>query len=174
MNSEKYGMILNLQKKNLTKASQSPHLSWVAILQYDNAIPYQSKTSPAKITVSGLFVFFHSTYSLDLAPSDLYFFPKLKQFLEGKWFVNKEELKGMVLKWFRTADRQFYMGGMNKCFHVTKNRSIGMAIMWKNKDYRTLFWKSFGNFWWCSFDFCYIPRMKKPNLLTNRDHRCIY
>ncbi len=57
-----------------------------------------------------------------------------------KMFANEEELKAKVLEWFPMVGTLFYTDGMNKLLlcYVTKNVLTGMAIMWKNKDYRSL------------------------------------
>ena len=41
-------------------------------------------------------IFEHPPYSPDLAPSDFFLFPKMKEHLAGKRFVNDEDLKNTV------------------------------------------------------------------------------
>jgi hypothetical protein len=58
----------------------------------------------------GLF-FFHPPYSLDLAPSDIHLFTRLKKFLSSTCVSSDEEVK-MVKDWFNGLAADFYDAGI--------------------------------------------------------------
>ncbi len=127
-----------ISKKKIIKRKCPGLFSSGVILLRNNATPHRSKTTMANIVVFGWSFFLHPTNSSNLAPSDYHLLPKLKQFLEDKWFPNEEDVKTVMLKWFQTVGNVFIWMEWTNCFRVTKNISIGTAIMWKNKDYGTL------------------------------------
>ena len=47
-------------------------------------------------------------YSPDLAPSDFFFFPKMKVHLAGKCFANDEDLKDAVVTWLNNQPATWY------------------------------------------------------------------
>ncbi|GFT66504.1 mariner Mos1 transposase [Trichonephila clavipes] len=53
-------------------------------------------------------------YSPDLAPSDFWLFPKLKNTLEGQRFSMDAEVQAAVRKWIRSQSESFYKNGMKK------------------------------------------------------------
>ncbi len=53
-------------------------------------------------------VFSHTTYSLDLIPSNFHSFPVLHDFLGGQWFYNEESLKKAVANFFKKKDPVFW------------------------------------------------------------------
>lgn len=50
--------------------------------------------------------FLASTVGLDLAPSDFYIFPKLKEFLV--WLKNDDKFKTTILEWPNGLAAEFY------------------------------------------------------------------
>ena len=59
-------------------------------------------------------VVLHPPYSPDLAPSDFWLFPKLKEMLKGQHFSSDAEVEADVLKWISSQPETFFMDGMNK------------------------------------------------------------
>jgi histone-lysine N-methyltransferase SETMAR len=59
-------------------------------------------------------VFEHPAYSPDLAPSDFHLFPKLKEFLGGKYMETDAEVKETVTAWFNGLAAEFYDEGIVK------------------------------------------------------------
>ena len=55
----------------------------------------------------------HLPYSPDLAPSDFWFFPKLKETLEGHFSLDAE-VEAAVRKWISSQPETFFMDRMNK------------------------------------------------------------
>jgi histone-lysine N-methyltransferase SETMAR len=64
----------------------------------------------------------HPPYSPDLAPSDIYLFPKLKLFLAGHRFSSNQEATAAVERYFADLTKNHYRDGImalkhrwNKC-----------------------------------------------------------
>ncbi|KAG5333101.1 SETMR methyltransferase, partial [Acromyrmex charruanus] len=56
----------------------------------------------------------HPPYSPDLAPSDFYLFPKLKESLGGHHFNSNDEVKDFVKLFFKKQGTDFYKLGLSK------------------------------------------------------------
>jgi hypothetical protein len=56
----------------------------------------------------------HPPYSPDLAPSDFHLFPKMEEFLGGKWMATDEEAKETVTDWLHGLAADFYNEGIVK------------------------------------------------------------
>ena len=56
----------------------------------------------------------HPSYSPDLAPSDFYLFPKLKEYLKGKRYADDDEVQEDVRRWFRGKPHEFFADGMRQ------------------------------------------------------------
>jgi transposase len=55
----------------------------------------------------------HPPYSPDLAPSDLWLFPKLKM-LKGQHFSSDAEIEASVRKWISSQPETSFIDGMKK------------------------------------------------------------
>ena len=53
-------------------------------------------------------------YGPDLAPSDFWLFPKLKETLKGQNFSSDAEVEADVRKWISSQPETFFMDRMNK------------------------------------------------------------
>jgi len=62
----------------------------------------------------------HPPYSPDLAPSDFWFFPKLKEILKGQHFSSEAKVEAPVCKWISSHSETFFMDGMNKWIEQLK------------------------------------------------------
>jgi len=56
----------------------------------------------------------HTPYSPDLAPSDFWFFTKLKEMLKGQRFFSDAKVEAAVCKWISSQPETFFMDRMNK------------------------------------------------------------
>jgi len=65
----------------------------------DNAPAHTSSEELVAIRNSGFELLHHSPYSPDLAPSDYYLFPKLKEFKKGSKFADDEDVISMANGW---------------------------------------------------------------------------
>ena len=71
----------------------------------------------------------HPPYSPDLAPSDFWLFPNLKETLKGEHFLSDAEVEAAVRKWISSKPETFFINGMEKWIERLKKC---MAI---NGDY---------------------------------------
>jgi hypothetical protein len=56
----------------------------------------------------------HPPYSPDLAPSNFWLFPKLKETLKGQQFSSDAQLEAAVSKWISSQPETFFIVGMKK------------------------------------------------------------
>jgi len=68
---------------------------------------------PRFVTVR-LLVVPHPPYSPDLAPSDFWLFPKLKETLKGQNFSWDAQVEAAMCKWISSQPETFFIDGMNK------------------------------------------------------------
>ena len=83
-------------------------------LLHDNAKPHTSKKTKKSIEELRIKIIKHPPYSPDLAPSDYYLFPRLKDNIRGKRFKNKELLEEEVIKWLNNQPKSFFSDGIRK------------------------------------------------------------
>jgi hypothetical protein len=62
----------------------------------------------------------HPPFIPDLAPSDLWLFPKLKETLIGQHFSSDAEVEAAVRKWISSQLETFFIDGMNKWIERSK------------------------------------------------------
>jgi hypothetical protein len=68
------------------------------ILHHNNAPAHSSLQVSQFLAGKGISAMNHLPYSLDLAPAGFWLFPKLKSVLQGKRFLNVEDIKLSVKK----------------------------------------------------------------------------
>jgi hypothetical protein len=56
----------------------------------------------------------HPPYSPDLAPSDFWLFPKLKETLKDQHSLSDAEVEAAVYKWISSQLETFFMDGIKK------------------------------------------------------------
>ncbi|GFR70408.1 histone-lysine N-methyltransferase SETMAR [Elysia marginata] len=96
--SERY-IISTLRKLNvrLKRVRPTKH----AILHHDNARPHTSRQTYETLHKMNFVVLPHASYSPDLAPTDFYLFPKLREHLRGNHYESDEDVQAAVRHWFR-------------------------------------------------------------------------
>ena len=62
----------------------------------------------------------HPPYSPDLAPSDFWLFPNLKEALKGQHFLSDAEVEAAVHKWISSKPETFFINGMEKWIERVK------------------------------------------------------
>ena len=66
----------------------------------------------------------HSTYSLNLAPSDYFLFPNLKKDIRGRHFRSNKEVVAAVAEWVGDKDPGFFRSGLMALEHRWSKRII--------------------------------------------------
>lgn len=84
------------------------------IFHQDNAPAHKSAVVMAKIHECGFQLAEHPPYSPDLAPSDFYLFPKIKNELRGRHFKSDDDVIDAVSLFLEGQDSSFYREGITK------------------------------------------------------------
>ncbi|GFS08839.1 histone-lysine N-methyltransferase SETMAR [Elysia marginata] len=85
-----------------------------AILHHDNARPHASRQTEEALQKMNFVVMPHPSYSPNLAPSDFYLFPKLKEHLRGNHYESNEGVEAAVRHWFRQKCVDIFTDGMRQ------------------------------------------------------------
>lgn len=86
-----------------------------AVLQQDNARPHVARQTINKITeLEGIELLPHPPYSPDLAPSDYYLFRSMAHYLQGKSFLNVEDVRNGITEFFASKPKEWYMNGIKE------------------------------------------------------------
>jgi len=107
VNSDRYCATLRSLKQRIRRIRPERN---TFLLHYDNARPHCSAQTQDAITSLKFTVVPHSPYSPDLAPSDFWLFPKLKETLKGQKF----SLDAEVYKLISSQPETFFMDGIKK------------------------------------------------------------
>ena len=78
------------------------------------ARPHTSLETRTALDRLGLRTLPHPPYSPDLAPSDFFLFPKLKDYLKGNRYETDEDVKNAVLSWCRDKTADFFADGIQQ------------------------------------------------------------
>ena len=111
VNSDRYCATLQSLKQCICRIRPERN---TFLLHHDNARPHCSAHTLDATTSLKFTVVLHPPYSPDLAPSDFWLFPKLKEMLKGQHFSSDAEVEADVLKWISSQPETFFMDGMNK------------------------------------------------------------
>ena len=93
----------------------------------DNAPAHKSVLAMGKLRDLHYELLEHPPYSPDLAPSDIYLFPKLKLFLAGQRFSSNQEAIAAVERYFADLTNHYRDGIMalehrwNKCISLKED-----------------------------------------------------
>ena len=120
-------------------------LSKGVLLQQDNARVHICKVTMDAVERNGYELIPHPTYSPDLAPSDFFLFPNLKNDIRGLHFRSDKEVMTAVEEWVNGNDPDFFSSGLmalehrwSKCItlesnHIEKKKrwiSTGNKLGW--------------------------------------------
>lgn len=91
------------------------------IIQFDNATPHFSKITQKKLKELDYEVHPHPSHSPDLSPSDYDLFRSMQHFLSGKSYLNEEEVKEELKKYFASKNLEFYKKGIYELVNRWEN-----------------------------------------------------
>jgi hypothetical protein len=103
------------------------------LLLHDNARPHTARATIDALEMLKFEVLSHPPYSLDLAPSDFHFFPRLKRDLKGTHFTSDDEVNQAVTSWVKQELLNSSLTVSVNLFYVGKNILNDKATMSKNK-----------------------------------------
>ena len=110
VNSTKYVNTLEKLKARLRRVRSEK----VSNIHHDNARPHTSLETRTALDRLGLRTLPHPPYSPDLAPSDLFLFPKVKDYLKGNRYETDEDVKNAVFSWCRDKTADFFADGIQQ------------------------------------------------------------
>ena len=111
VNSDRYIETLQRLRARLTRLRRGD----TTILHHDNARPHTSiKTRDALARLRFQEILPHPAYSPDLAPSDFFLFPKLKEYLKGNHYNDNDEIQADVRRWCRGKPFEFFADAMQQ------------------------------------------------------------
>lgn len=82
------------------------------LFHQDNAPAHKAEVAMTAIREAGFELVEHPPYSPDLAPSDFYLFPRLKEHLRGKKFEDDSEVMAAVEAFWDSQDKDFFLKGI--------------------------------------------------------------
>lgn len=102
-------IVLKKLEKRLKKRRPVVGLSGMTLL-HDNAPAHKSSIATQFLKHKGVSVLPHPPYSPDLAPCDFFLFPKLKKFLEGRRYHNRNAIGSAIFQYLKTIPKKDYQG----------------------------------------------------------------
>lgn len=87
------------------------------LLHHDNASSHTARRTIDYLVTSNVELLGHPPYSPDLAPCDFYLFPKIKEKLRGKLFMNTEEAVGAFQKAVEETPKDDWAKCFSQWFH---------------------------------------------------------
>ena len=132
--SEKYAQQINEMHQKLQRPQPALINRKDPILLHDNAQPYITQPMPQNSNKWGYKVLHHPPYSPDLSPTNYHFFKYLKNFMQGKCFLNQQEAEKAFQEFIVSRGMDFYTTWINKFIFIGKNVLIVMAPILINKD----------------------------------------
>ena len=82
------------------------------LFHQDNAPAHTSSQARTVIRNAGFELLHHPPYSPDLAPSDFYLFPKLKEFMKGWKFTDNKDVIYAASGWLEDQEQEFFYNGI--------------------------------------------------------------
>ena len=111
VNGQYYASELRRLREEIKKKRRGKLAKGVYLLQ-DNAPAHTSQVAMAAAEECGFRVLPHPPYSPDLAPSDYFLFPKLKESLRGRKFTSDNEVIQAVDDFLGCHDKSWYNSGL--------------------------------------------------------------
>lgn len=87
------------------------------LFHQDNAPAHKSRVALAAIDAAGFELVDHPPYSPDLAPSDFFLFPKLKENIRGQIFPSDDDVMTAVKDWLEDQSPDFFLNGLQRLEH---------------------------------------------------------
>ena len=113
INSDYYMALLDQLSAEIKK--KRPHMEKKKVLFHqDNALCHKSMKTMVKLNELGFKLLPYPPYSVDLAPSDYWFFADKKKMLQEKRFCSNEEVIAETEAYFESKDESFYKKGIEK------------------------------------------------------------
>lgn len=109
--------------RNFIREERRGKLSKGVLFHQDNAPAHKSRVAMAAIKDAGFELMEHPPYSPDLAPSDFYLFPRLKEHLGGQKFDDDDAVIAVVQVFLRGQEEDLFKMGI-LCLEKRYNKCI--------------------------------------------------
>lgn len=83
---------------------------------HDNARPHTARVTRQKLIDFGWEVLPHPPYSPDLAPTDYHLFLSLSNAMQGKTFIDEDDMERWLNNFFESKPEEFYAGGIKSLY----------------------------------------------------------
>jgi histone-lysine N-methyltransferase SETMAR len=103
------------------------------LLHQDNAAPHKTAITHQKLADLHFEILKHPAYSPDLAPSDYYLFPNLKERLKGRKFSSTEEATLAADGRFVTKPKEFSLDRLKNLSRVLIARGCREQVFVRGK-----------------------------------------
>ena len=113
INGEYYANLLTSLREAVKDKRRGKLRKGILLLQ-DNAPVHTAKIAVEAAKKYSFRLLPHPPYSPDLAPSDFYLFPKLKEELRGKQYSSDTEVIEAVEEYLEEQNKQFFCEGIMK------------------------------------------------------------
>ena len=110
---EYYSQLL-IRLREAIKLKRRGKLRKGVLMLQDNAPSHTSRLAIATLQQCGFELLPHPPYSPDMAPSDYYLFPQLKEELRGKRFETDDDVMTAVEQWFYDQEKVFLKNSLMK------------------------------------------------------------
>lgn len=111
-----YANVLRKLKEALVRKRKGK-LHGGILFHHDNAPAHSVRVAKEVLREFRWEVLPHPPYSPDLAPSDFFLFPKLKEMLKGTHFSDVEEAKNTANTWLQTSPSTFFRDSLRSWKH---------------------------------------------------------
>lgn len=91
------------------------------IFHQDNARPHVSKMTIEKLNSFSWEILPHPPYSPNIAPSDFHLFRSMQNFISGKIYKTKVEIKNDIDSYIPSKSEEFFSSGIKKLPERWKN-----------------------------------------------------
>ena len=99
------------------------------IYQQDNARPHVSLSTRTRLHELGWDLLPHLPYSSDIAPSDHHLFLSLQNSLQGKSYIDLEDVKKYIENFFSSKPAKFYADGIFRLLIVGQRLLIIIEVI---------------------------------------------
>lgn len=94
------------------KEKRQGKLRAVVLFHQDNSSPHKARVAMAAIQDASFELLKYPPYSLDPSPSDCHLFPRLKEHLRGKKYLNDKEVIAAVEAYLESREKYFFFNGI--------------------------------------------------------------
>lgn len=89
-----------------------PNKGPIRFFHHDNAPPHRASQVQSFFQSNNFELIPHAPYSPDLAPSDFWLFPTMKDALRGRWYESRSAVASAIFQWVNHTPKEAFAGAM--------------------------------------------------------------